>query len=105
MARDDMGPIRPQAEATAQDPLRTPKETAKRLRVEPQTLAKWRQASEKAKARQYARPRPHLRFRRIGGHIFYLESDIQAFIDAVASDAPKPAPPKQKRRPRARKAA
>ena len=54
-----------------EDPLLTPKEVARLLRVEVVTLSGWRR-SGKVK----------LPFQKIGGAIRYRKSDVQQFLDA-----------------------
>jgi hypothetical protein len=58
------------------DPLHTPAETAQRLRVDKQTLAKWR--SERRRDRQ----RVMLPWIKIGGRVLYRKSDIEKFLSS-----------------------
>jgi predicted site-specific integrase-resolvase len=52
------------------DALLTPEEAAKRLTLQPKTLARWRWAGHGP------------RFIKIGGRVRYAERDIVAFIEA-----------------------
>jgi Helix-turn-helix domain len=56
--------------STTTSTLLAPHEAAKRLRLNPGTLAQWR----------FHKTYP-LRFVRIGSKIFYREEDLQAFIE------------------------
>jgi hypothetical protein len=104
MARDDVAQaaLRPQGIPT--DPLArlallSPAAVAKLLGIGQTTLAKWRSSTAK-----YASDRPKLRFRKVGGKAMYLQSDVEEYLAAIASDAPPKPAPKEKRK-RRRKAA
>jgi hypothetical protein len=66
----------------AEDPIRTPRETADQLGVEDSTLAAWR-----------TRRTYNLKYVRVGGRIRYRQSDIDDFLQSrtvVGTEGPNP---------------